>query len=356
MRITVCGYFGAGNIGDELILASLRKILLKAFPNAEISVMGKGKLIVFGFRSFLRSIFNWARWREPVKLLRNTDLFVLGGGGLFTDEEGLFVSAFWALHGLFARLFRKPLVIIGVGIGKIRLWNIPLVKAVFKSAKFIFVRDQFSKNILDTWRIPALLMPDLAFFLEGPATEEKASDYIVISARPFIKNDENLYKKLAQFCDAIYLKYGLKTRFIPFQNGSQNDADILNKIFDQMMEKSAATVDPCYDHSGILKVISNARALVGMRLHAGILAMLCGVPFIPIAYMAKVTNLWKEFPEIHPIDLGNFRADQLIREFDRIWNYSREYRGKLKAIQITMTERTIKAEKQLIEKLREIQK
>lgn len=320
MKIGICGYYGMGNIGDEVILKSLKSVLLKAFPNSEYIIFGKGNLFPFGIRSFLK----------PYRLLKSCDAFVLGGGGLFTDEESIFVSAFWAFQGLVALFLRKPLLCLGISVGPVKRINRPLVKYVLRRAKLIVVRDKASQSLLRGWGVESFYFPDLAFLFEEDSEETSArgniqSDrvdvtkkYIVISVRPFIKNNDNLYTIFAQFCDTVIEKFGLDIRLIPFQRGVDFDVKILNTIFDRINNRPHVTVTKFYeDISELIDVIRNAELVVAMRLHAGILAMKANTPFIPLSYMQKVVDLWKDFPDITPVNFSEITLEKLLDRFKK---------------------------------------
>lgn len=344
MKIVVCGYFGIRNIGDEAILMGLRRLLLRIKPMCEIEVMGHGKLFPFGIRSFLRSLFVWRRWQAPYRLVKSCDYFIMSGG-LFTDEEGIFVSTFWLLHGLTAHFFKRPVLLLGISIGRLSLWNKWLCKKLYKASKLIVVRDKASFEKLDSWGIKSHLGSDISGFIEykkeGISEKEK---YVVICVRPYRKTPEFLYTNIAQFCNALIEKYGFNIRLIPFHEGPESDSKVLNTIFEHIKEKSKVQIDNFYGHiPDLMDVLSKASFVFGMRLHAGILATLVGTPFIGISYMEKVGNFWHE-TAIKALSQDQISVDNLLQEFQNIYNSDREHRLLIKNIQEFFIEKAKKTE------------
>lgn len=335
MKIVICGYYGMHNIGDEAILQSLKGVLAKVFPNSEINVQGRGWLLPFGIRSFLRSIFKPSLWSKPYELIKSCEAFILGGGGLFTDEEGFFIPSFWALHGLIAVLFKKPVLCLGISIGPMNFFNKWLCKALFKKAKLITVRDKSSRDLLKEWGISSYELSDIAMLLsyEASGQEEKEQKYVVMCVRPFKNHDDFLYTKLAQLCDYLVEKYGLFIKLIPFQDGPNHDYGILNTIFDRTVHKTHIKVDQFYnDISKLINVLANAEVVIAMRLHAGILSVLANTPFVPLSYMQKVSDFWKEFSDIQPLKVENITIEALVKSFEEIWTNREEKRKIMKQI------------------------
>lgn len=316
--MTLCGNYGVFNVGDEAILAGLESLIKKTDPAAEISVMGKGSLLPFGLRSCLKSIFS-RRMRKPRLLVKSCDVFILGGGGLFTDEEGPAVSLFWALHGLYAHWVGKPVYCIGISVGKIRFWNKFFVKKLFGVSKAVTVRDKASFELLKKWGIKCVLATDLALALTYEIKDsDQRKNYIVISARRFKNSDKILYKELAQLCDYVIEKHGFNVRLLPFQSGGQFDEYILHKIFEHAKHKENIKIEPfTADLDKILNILGNAKAVIAMRLHAGILSLVTETPFIPLTYMQKVSDFWAECDYIKPLSILN-NADDLSTSFDSL--------------------------------------
>lgn len=357
MKVGICGYYGEKNIGDEIILQILQDLVRRVFPRAEITVFGKGNLFPFGLRSFFKAFFTPQLWKKPLAELRSCDIFILGGGGLFSHEEGFFIPIFWALHGAMALLLKKPLVCIGLSIGPLKPLHVWILKKVFSQAKFIVVRDKASQDLLKNLGIDSFLGCDLAMFYKIKITPKLKIEkpYIILSVRPFKNTPENLYTILAQLCDSIIEKYGFLIRFIPFQKGALFDSKILNTIFDRVQNKSSVILDQFYENiDELIEVLQGAEAGICMRLHAGILCFLAETPFIPLSYMRKVKDFWQEFSEITLVVMETMNLSSLTALFEEIFGKSRKNQNIFKPMKQKFSKRVADTEKYIISSLKNL--
>lgn len=350
MKIAICGNYGVFNIGDDAILSGLRSAILGIVPKSEIAIMGHGNLLPLGFRSFCKSIFYKKLW-QPLKTIKSCDLFILGGGGLFTDEEGVFVSLFWALHGIIAVFYGKPVLCLGLSFGPIRWWNSWLVKKLLREAKEITVRDKKSQELLEKWDITSSLGSDLALLLDnlfmrhslarrGDGAIISSEKYIVISLRKFKNNNKNLYKKIARVCDRIVEDYGFKIKLIPFQTGDNFDVAVLNTIFELVSNKNKISVESFItDFEKLISIFHNAEIVIAMRLHAGIFSVISEIPFIPLSYMSKVNDFWREFDGIEVLPLNTLDVDRFLKIFHKIQTNRSKYVDLIKNIKKTLSDR-----------------
>ncbi len=350
MKIGICGNYGVSNIGDEAILKSLETICKKLNPGAEIIVFGKGMLFPVGFRSFLKSFFAPSLWLRPLRALCACDIFILGGGGLFSDEEGVLIPFFWACQGFLALLLKKPLLCVGISIGRLNFISRAMVRTLLKRARYIIVRDQKSHTLITDWGINAFKTSDLALLLRQSESEphsETANEkgYIVISTRSFHGLDDFLYKKLALFCDFVSTEFGLQIRLLPFKDGDSNDAQIMNKIFEQAERKDSISIEKFSGDLGrIMGILRNAELVVAMRLHAGILSLITGTPFIPLVYMEKVGDFWLKLDEIPAVHITEKLLDDLVNTFHKVYSNRREQRGLMLSLRNRLASEAEKTE------------
>ena len=305
-KIVICGNYGATNIGDEAILGGLINLIKYALPNARITVLSANpeetfayhkvkseKKIPAGFRSFFVGILDGS-FKKTLRVIKECDYFILGGGGLFTDEKFRAIIIWW-LQAQIAYHYKKPLLCLGHSIGPLRTSIAKfLTKRVFSRARAITVRDKASSDLLHSLGVPtAQIYADFAFALSGlPPRQERAENYIVFSVRPWIKGDsESLYKICAHFIELIWNRFNLRTILLPFQYFQDDDTVVLNKIFAHVKIPQCAEVYEFNDNlNETLTLINNSKAVVGMRLHSLIFSTILAKPFIALSYSDKVTN------------------------------------------------------------------
>jgi len=150
MNLLLMGYFGFGNLGDDLILESMLKEIHLAEPKANITV--------FSYNPFLTRKCHGTKclsfW-NPVSLiqgLKKNEIFILGGGGLFQDVSSIFAPIFYACMGGMARLFKHRVFLYAVGVEELaHSINRMTTRLFFQWIPTrITVRDQESKNALRT--------------------------------------------------------------------------------------------------------------------------------------------------------------------------------------------------------------
>ena len=321
MKIGICGYYGVNNLGDEAILEALKYALGNKYPGAEIVVFGKGMQFPVGVRTLVTSLFKPILWKKPLNALKTCDLFVVGGGGLFSDEEGIFIPVYWSLQGLIALLFSKKVICLGISIGRLNMINRLITKFFLKRTKLITVRDESSFLKLKEWGVKSHNLSDLTFLLPYYKPKlETGKKYVVLSLRKFKNFTPSLYKIIAQACDKIVSNYGLDIKLLPFQTGQQNDEEVLNKIFDLSKNKNKICILNV-EHKNIFSIIdilANAEVVIGMRLHSCILSSIAKTPFIPLSYMQKVDNFWKKEQLFTPIQIGSITSEILFNRLDKV--------------------------------------
>ena len=85
LRLLLAGYFGFDNAGDEAIFEALVENFRRLHPGVRLTALVQGEETArrLGVETVPRKDVG-AVW----KALRQNDLFVLGGGGLFQDVTG----------------------------------------------------------------------------------------------------------------------------------------------------------------------------------------------------------------------------------------------------------------------------
>lgn len=307
------GNFGAGNYGDEAILAAFLKKMVSSFPAAGFSIITADEQITkaflkpfftqedmqkfeflapipFGFRSGIR-ILKDRQWKRVLEAFKSVSSGIYCGGGLFTDEESRLSVPMWASYGFLLNYFKKPILGFGLGIGPL---NTEISKKIMRNLlskmDFIGVRDSNSEKTAGS-----VLTGDTAFLLDANLNFQKPTHrtpYISVSLRPFKNFDKNLYKKIAQSFDAAIAKFGFSIVLIPFQKAPQNDEQILNKIIEHSAKKEHIfSAQWSTDLINVLSILKYAEFNIGMRLHSNIFSVLVSTPFLMIPYMSKGTVL-----------------------------------------------------------------
>ena len=172
MKYLILGSYGEGNFGDEAILKAVIKNVREADDKADISVfthdMKESKhlhksenvkffpIIATVIRSFLKQIIR-GEFRTNLKLIKDADLIIVGGGGIFYDKEtaiGINPLLIWWLRFSLFRLILKKVVIYAVGIGSVKKESSKFfLKQICKVAHKVIVRDITSLDKLKSHNV-----------------------------------------------------------------------------------------------------------------------------------------------------------------------------------------------------------
>lgn len=326
-KVVLCGHYGSTNIGDEAIGLGIIETIKKYRYNADICVLsynpGRSKkiydkmipeysvksayLLPFGIKSFLRGVFK-GELKRTLKVIRDCDHFVLGGGGLFSDEKP-FAVFLWAFQAFVAHKYKKPVYMIAQSVGPLKTRTARrIVKNLFGKAKEIHLRDKASEKLLRKIGVKnnIIVSTDAAFGmkkykkhskewttkkLNKKIEQEAGSEHFVLSAREWDTDIEKLNKILVQSSGAICEKHRLKAIFIPFQVIKENDRSILDKKFVRSGVRECFVLLNCTDDvAKVLSVISGAKFMIGVRLHSLIFSIITATPFIGISYSSKIND------------------------------------------------------------------
>ncbi|MGE5529222.1 MAG: polysaccharide pyruvyl transferase CsaB [Patescibacteria group bacterium] len=300
--IVISGYYGAGNTGDEAILAAMLEALRAAIPGGEFVVLSRDPAhtrTLHGVAALHRGLGR--DLRAKLSLLRRADLFISGGGGLFQDafprrhipRSVLYYAGICAL----ARLCGCPVMFYAQGIGPLRgRLARRLARAAAGLACAVTVRDPGSAALLlDLGARGAPIRvaadPVLAWHppREGGVLERfglGGRRILAVSVRPW--PGQACLRAVAGAADRA-AAHGLRPVFVPFARGVDEEACRAARA--SMADGDAAVILPHLPPADVYRVLAGAELVLGMRLHALIFAAAAGVPMVGLAYEPKVRAL-----------------------------------------------------------------
>jgi len=311
--VTVVGYFGENNAGDEALLASLLDRLneipymqpvIIAFNNPEqVSRLHNVKAIAgYDFENIN-------------KVINMSDLVILGPGGLIEDYARLDAKYLFNPQGMYryiypvimSQLYGKLTIGYGLGIGPLHLEQSKnAVKLALNGMDKIFVRDVRSLSLLEEIGLRnAELSADAVLNLKIQQNDiklnsktEKNRTIIGISLRPFLDIDiERLLKELSIFMLHMMEDTNIDFALIPMQY--EYDMPVIKKLYDLIISRSELysnriqIIDDGLHPRTLMEYINTLDLMIGMRLHSIIMASALNKPFIAIEYDPKVSEFAK---------------------------------------------------------------
>jgi polysaccharide pyruvyl transferase WcaK-like protein len=338
--VLLLGSYGRGNIGDDIFLVAAMELIanktiyINCAEDAPLPFHIKDKVSTFS-TDFHKNIF------LKIKIFLSLDTIIYWGGDLWVllygdrfPRRSLYKML---IVNLIARLFRKKVMYVGVGIGDLYSYDLLLARASARLAHTIAVREQRSSDLLQLPQVT--ILPDLAINLpylrprlhKSPAKSEKWT--IGISVLYHIPNPETNFpiyiQEMANFINNLDPeKY--KIAYLPFlvTNAIYDDmwaTQELIKLVKATMEYEVISTKSIEEYTNTL---TGYECIIATRLHASILAVYNGVPSIGISYRPKVTSFYNDNglePYCIPIEeIGRLSTlfDSLVTSYN---NRAREY-------------------------------
>lgn len=367
-KVIISGWYGHANTGDEAILAAMMENLRKVMDgNVEFTVLSSNPQNVMKQHN-VKSI-NVSLLRNHIGIIRtmkNTDLFILGGGGLLFDWYDKRIPwniIHWLKPIILAKLMNKPVITYALGVGPIHstLGKI-LTRAVLNRVDLITVRDLESKKVLDNigvYKPPIYVTIDPAISLSQPDTVRinemfikenvpKNEKLVGISIRSWsmwnFKKYTDVVNVLAQVADYIVSKLNAFIVFIPMQfTEGDDDRHIEAAIFSNMCYKSRAQIiTKEYTPQELSGIVGQMDMMIGMRLHSIIFAAATNVPMVGLVYDPKVKGFLDMIgQERYAIDIRDLNYNTLISKIDDAWNNKEKIKSDLESKMDEIKERAL---------------
>jgi polysaccharide pyruvyl transferase CsaB len=332
------------NLGDEAILQSIIAQLRNSL-DVEVTVFSRNAKDTEARHKVehVVEMRNLTRV-EVTPIIRDFDLFILGGGGIFFDKE---VDVF--LRDLeIAHQNSIPTMVYAVGAGPLNdVSSRKKVKEVLHYADVITVREREAKKIFEDIGVtnqilvtadPAFLMTPEPLSDDALKYEQVHSDRLLIGlsvrepgpAAPDI--DPNFYHGLlANAADFLISRLDADVLFVPLEKqvfDTQHSHAVIAKM---LQPQHAAVLKGDYTSGQLLSFMKNFVFTIGMRLHFLIFSALQGVPFVALPYATKVTglleNLQVPMPPLNRVSSGLVNA-----YIDKAWDNRRETKTRIEQL------------------------
>lgn len=325
MNIVISGFYGLGNTGDEAILEAIIDNLRDELNNPEITVFSLSPQKTAKIHN-VKSIYRGWRHqnKEKVKALRQADLLISGGGGLLQDTYStkfLFGPLpYYLLIVFLAKLCGTKVMFFSQGIGPVTSkWGKLLMRLFANMADFITVRDDFSKNYLQSLHVTkpkTVVTADIVFAFQHKVDEaclesipiDSTEKLVAVAVRPWFDHTEH-YTQLATALDQLIEKEDILPVFVPMEG--HHDVRASKEVVKRMVNgDKCILLGPDFSPNQYLHFISHCHMTIGLRLHSLIFSAIVAVPHIGISYDKKVESLLKRsgmweysFP-LEQIDVG----------------------------------------------------
>ena len=295
--VALLGYYGFGNLGDDLLLEAFLGLLREAG-------VPEDRVIVFSSKPSEtrsgRSVQSADRW-SPASLwttLRRSKTLLYGGGGLFQDATSVRSAVYYASVAHLARAAGCAPWSFGQSFGPFRTRaGAALSRSAVRRMRFRGVRDLRSLEILKKWGLSGVRTPDAVFSLAPEeARGEKRDGVLLVNLRPW---PGDLTVRAAAEARRLSEDAGIPLVGVAMSAG---DEALLRSLRADGALPCADILRPA-EMQDAERLWSNAAGSFGMRLHFCILSALFGVSCTAVPYDPKVAGFAQDmgmrcFPEM----------------------------------------------------------
>lgn len=370
--ISIWGYFGHANTGDEAILSvaldELRKHELAdditvfsgnpATVTRDHGVKAVPALLPTSLSEHLVGSLgrNRANYKSCMRAYDRSDLIIVGGGGLFFDleEHNTFLLNLLTLIER-ALNAKKRVALIGVGVGPIHHEESKnRMREVLNRVDLIVVRENDSRQLLEQIGVENKnlnVAADLAFLL-GPSPDDRVETLIkdnglTTDSRPVVAvclNGRHVERPgyldtFVTCCEHLIEKQQATIWFVPFQtleSDGQSAPDTIIDLDDRSGMRQIANriekqdhvgfVEQAYRPSEIMGLLARADLVIGERFHGALLSINNRRPVLGVSYMPKVARLFDELGhsdwchDFNQLDHGQLieSLEMLLENRDRV--------------------------------------
>jgi polysaccharide pyruvyl transferase CsaB len=285
LRMLLVGYFGHGNLGDEMMLHAFLQGLRERVNFSACAISGSpdetermhsitaiGKFDILGI----------------VDRMRKADVVVGCGGSLLQDATSFRSLAYYVGLIVLSRSLGVAPVLLAQGLGPLRRRvSKRLAGLALRCCSLITFRDEVSLELAKTLcavHDKAYLTADLAFILTPPhgAKPPQENMLLAIAMRPWRGVDE----VLECVVDGI-LKLKNRISAVRCISFSRDDVEVNERLSSLLKQMEVEVITP-RSIEELWEAMECVHLLIGSRLHSLILACMLGIPSIAISYDPKV--------------------------------------------------------------------
>jgi polysaccharide pyruvyl transferase CsaB len=307
-KIVLVGWYGAGNLGDELLLSTMIR---------EVHSRGMEPIIVSLDPTYTTNYhcvqsIDFEDLDALQLAIDGAYACVLGGGGLFQTyspfeysslfEFSLGDVASYARPVLLAQQLGVPTALLAQGVGPLDTSAAQgIVALLFSGASCVSVRDVASRDLLNAIGVERdiTVAPDPSWAWEMPELPQpsRAQSHmkivLVVRDWSFVSGwEDRLLSALRQTFDpAVH-----ELVWVPFQarnvpERSSSDTDLLHRLMTGLGDYWNQRLFEWTNIPQAVEMIASADAVIAMRMHAQILALKLNKPTLCLEYDEKMTQV-----------------------------------------------------------------
>ena len=300
--VLLLGYYGFGNLGDELLAeASIAALERCSINKKRIAVLTadcqkyKEKFQIVAFN----------RWslREIICACFKSKMLILGGGGLFQDSSSVKSCVYYFAVVLIARILGAKAAAVGQSVGPLKsAFGRFLTAKAFNLCSHISVRDKNSADLLESFGVKSNIVNDLVMSLKLTNVHDE-NPVLLFNVRGGYSSAQALAVKE---CCRIADNLKVRVRGIAL---SDEDFEELSRLHENGRIKLESVIK-IENRDDFAAATAGAVGAVGMRLHFIVLCVISEIPVIGCAYDPKVSG----FCDLAGIDCADEKENAAMKK------------------------------------------
>lgn len=305
VRVLAFGWYGAGNVGDELLLGTLKQWCVE--KEAQVTALSMNPTHTRHLHQI--DAVDAYDLQAVASAMQQADLFVLGGGGLFQTHHAFTISALYSYSPgdisayarpvLMARQMGIPTLLWAQGVGPLDGDDArQIVRDIFANATHASVRDEGSRALLSEIGVDRELViaPDPVWAYPVPANDQPKSATagrlaLVLRPWPVVSGWEDAF---IEALEAAVSPDEYTLVWVPFQSvdvpqRSGSDIPFIGSLMQRLGKAYRHEMVDLHDPADVVKVLGSCEKVVSMRLHAQILSLKLGKPTLCVEYDEKMS-------------------------------------------------------------------
>lgn len=343
-RVLLIGFYGGTNLGDELMLRIVLK-MLGEFPSVRVTVMLCENP---GYDSSSLGdvdIIHYCRTTTDLSHIASEfDALFIGGGALLDDVAYPWCgNHFKSLSFIVAELPRyfkaKNKVVVGYGLstnGVIEKGKYSqLLAEVVTQADYFSVRDSYSLSTLAQCGVPTenvRVVDDIVLCGQELCEEypKEISDDCITVGIVWVSFSELQQSLVDMFALGTKFKKSIRVNLISFYDFQKADTtfyETTSRLLSSSFESQIKVIDYDNSLSETVRELNTCDVVVAMRYHAALICASRGIPLVAIKlanhrhYQNKMAWVANEFPEhttlLDSSAVADEIADRCAQQYER---------------------------------------
>lgn len=343
-RVLLMGFYGAPNLGDELMLEVIVS-KLKKINNIDLTVMlsENREFDITNYPSL--KIIHYPKSILDINILANYfDTVIVGGGALLDDNDYNYYNNQLTLSNSLINIcyrmiqFNKQTILYGLSTSNTFSNEEYLAKLdyIFKNCTYISLRDTNSLEVLKKYKIDVSkvkIVDDLVFCCNYIDFEHKNINELCIAINYICTEDsystvKSNLKQIINCLNKNNKKY--KIILLPFYDYCNNDIFYYEKLMNEFNNVNITIAKYENSFKNICEILKNVDCAISMRYHGTLLFNLFGIPNINILYDShrhyynKIKYLYDNYKfEKNQVLFSNLINDNFINIFNKLINEKR---------------------------------